>query len=332
MPNPLFSTYRGGENRVTSSLMAVFERMDLALVQELLEAATGTGEELRTVTFENQVVNVGAVPDARISARFTWWFETKTARGGYATEGHDRHQVRVHARQLEDDPHARLFVLTPDPAPPAWFDRLDGVNDAVRQQVVWLSFKDLADAIVGIMADPNRLIGEQTRFLLTELVALFEADGLLTNDDAVVVAARSAWQEYLDYSAYICQPDRTFREGISHFGFYYHGSIQSKVAKIHAYHPAVPFTRTEADRRRNRCEDGLADLIEQVLAAGARIEGDSHGVMLLSGPSDNDTVHLDAPIVNDTKTEAGKPWAWTLGQRYTRLDRLRSGVSRTSQL
>ena len=47
MPNPLFSTYRGGENRVTSSLMAVFERIDLALVQELIEAATGTGEELR---------------------------------------------------------------------------------------------------------------------------------------------------------------------------------------------------------------------------------------------------------------------------------------------
>jgi hypothetical protein len=332
MPNPLFSTYRGGENRVTSSLMAVFERIDLALVQELLEAATGTGEELRTVTFENQVVNVGAVPDARISARFTWWFETKTAQGGYAAEGHDRHQVRVHAQQLEDDPHARLFVLTPDPATPAWFERLDGVKDAVRQQVVWLSFKDLADAIAGIMADPNRLIGEQTRFLLTELVALFEADGLLTNDDAMVVAARSAWQEYLDYNAYICQPDRTFREGISHFGFYYHGSIQSTVAKIRSYHPAVAFTRTEADWRRDTGEDGLADLIEQVLTDGARVEGDSHGVMLLSGPSDSDTVHLDALIVNDTETAAGRPWAWTLSQRYTRLDRLRSGVTRTSQL
>jgi hypothetical protein len=34
-----------------------------------------------------------------------------------------------------------------------------------------------------------------TRFLLTELVALFEADGLLTNDDVVVVVAKSAWQE-----------------------------------------------------------------------------------------------------------------------------------------
>src|SRR6266545_1052643 len=331
MPNPLFSTYRGGENRVTSSLMAVFELIDLALVQELIEAATGTGEELRTVTFENQIVNVGAVPDARISARFTWWFETKTARGGYAAEGHDRDQVRAHAQQLEDDPHARLFVLTPDPVTPSWFVGLDGVKEAVRDRVVWLSFKDLADTITGITADPNRLIGEQTRFLLTELVALFEADGLLTNDDAVVVAARSAWQEYLDYSAYVCQPDRTFREGISHFGFYYRGSIQSKVAKIRTYHPAVMFTGTEAARLRDTGKHELADLIDRVLTDRARVEGDSHGVMLLSGPDDGDTVRLHAPIVNDTTTEAGRPWAWTLNQRYTRLDRLRSGVTRTAQ-
>jgi hypothetical protein len=332
MPNPLFSTYRGGENRVTSSLMAVFEWIDLALVQELIEAATGTGKELRTVTFENQIVNVGAVPDARISARFTWWFETKTARGGYSAEGHDREQVRAHARQLEGDPHARLFVLTPDPVTPSWFERLDGVKDAVREQVLWLSFKDLADAISGVTADPTRLIGEQTRFLLAELVALFEADGLLTNDDVVIVAAKSAWQEYLDYNAYVCQPDRAFREGISHFGFYYRGSIQSKIAKIRDYHPAVTFTRTEAARLRDAGEHELADLIEQVLTDGARVEGDAHGVMLLSAPDDGDTTRLHAPIVNDTKTEAGRPWAWTLSQRYTRLDRLRSGVTRTSQL
>lgn len=52
MWNPLLSSYRAGENRSTSSTMAVFERLDLALVQELLEVATGSGGELPTVTFE----------------------------------------------------------------------------------------------------------------------------------------------------------------------------------------------------------------------------------------------------------------------------------------
>lgn len=33
---------------------------------------------------------------------------------------------------------------------------------------------------------------------------------------------------------------------------------------------------------------------------------------------------LDGPILNDAMTANGKPWAWTLGQRYTMLERLRS--------
>ena len=87
MPKPLLSTYRTGENRVTSSTMAVFERIDLALVEELLRAVTGMGSELQAVTFENQVVLGDATPDAQISARFSWWFETKTVTGAYAHEG-----------------------------------------------------------------------------------------------------------------------------------------------------------------------------------------------------------------------------------------------------
>lgn len=106
MPNPLFSSYRTGENRVTSSTLAVFERIDLALVQEILESATDAGAELTTVSFQNQVVNRGAVPDAKIGARFAWWFETKTARGSYSSGGHSRVQLQEHSKQLEEDPDA----------------------------------------------------------------------------------------------------------------------------------------------------------------------------------------------------------------------------------
>jgi len=41
MKNPLLSSYSGGENRVTSSTLAVFERLDLALVRDVLTATLG---------------------------------------------------------------------------------------------------------------------------------------------------------------------------------------------------------------------------------------------------------------------------------------------------
>jgi len=310
----------------------VFERVDLALVQELLGSATGAGTELTTVTFENQVVNAGAVPDARISARFVWWFETKTTRGGYGAEGHDRDQLCQHSQQLQGVPEAWLFVLTPDPARPVWFADLDGVSDSVASRVLWLSFRDLAEAITAVTADPARIVAEQTRFLLSELVALYEADGLLTNDDAVVVAARSAWPEYQETSAYVCQPDRSFREGLAHLGFYAEGAIQPLVPRIRRHLPSVPFTREEAGARRAAGQEEIGELIDRLLDDGSRNEGSSYGVLLLSGPGDEETVVLSAPVQNDTVTGTGRNWAWTLGQRYTRLDRLKSGVTATSQL
>lgn len=330
--SPLFSTYRTGENRVTSSMMAVFERIDLALVQELLETATGGSGELPAVTFQNQVVIDGAVPDARISARFSWWFETKTARGAYAAEGHGRSQIRNHAAVLTDAPEARLFVLTPDPARPSWFDVLDGVDEAVCPRVLWLSFQDLAAAIGSVTADPARLLGEQARYLLTELVALFEADGLLSADDTVVVAARAAWPDYQKFGAYVCQPNRAFRKDLTHFGFYEGGAIRPLVPQILKRFPAVALTRDEAERQRQIGEKQLADLIDELLDAEPLRAGDLVGVILLTRPGDPSTVQLAQPIVNDTVTDAGRPWAWTMGQRYTSLSKLTSGAKFTSEL
>ena len=331
--NPLFSTYRTGENRVTSSIMAVFERIDLALVRDILAGAAGAGDELRAVTFENQIVGEGSVPDARITGRFTWWFETKTARGGYASEGHDREQLRGHTRLLKDEPDATLFVVTPDPVRPAWFDGFDGsIDSTVANRIIWLSFRQLAQAVEEITSDTARLLGEQTRFLLSELGQLFETDGLLTNDDTVIVAARAAWPFYHQTAAYVCQPNRAFREGLTHLGFYADGAVQPLVARIIRHFPTVTFGAEEAIRLRDRGEVELADLVERALQIGAHVEGEAYGVFLLSAADAPDTVRLAAPIVNDTVTATGKTWAWTLGQRYTSLDRLRSGTTVTSGL
>ena len=331
--NPLFSTYRTGENRVTSSIMAVFERLDLALVRDVLAAAAGAGDELRAVTFQNQIVGEGSVPDARITGRFTWWFETKTARGSYAGAGHDRDQLRGHARLLENEPDATLFVVTPDPVRPAWFDGFGGsIESAVAARIIWLSFRQLSAAIEELVSDPGRLLGEQTRFLLSELVQLFETDGLLTNDDTVIVAARSAWPFYKETAAYVCQPNRAFRDGLTHLGFYSDGAVQPLVPRIIRHIPTMSFTMEEAERRAGDGEATVAESIETALKNGTRVEGEAYVVFLLSDAEAADTVKLASPIVNDTKTASGKTWAWTLGQRYTSLERLTSGVTVTSGL
>ncbi|MFE4726119.1 hypothetical protein [Microbacterium sp. NPDC056736] len=332
MSNPLFSTYRGGENRVTSSTIAVFQRIDLGVVKELLQNAAGMGEELRAVSFENQVVGDGSVPDARISAHFTWWFETKTVSQAYQAEGHDRTQVRAHAARLVGDADAYLFVLTPDATQPAWLSAPDGIDATVRDRIVWLSFAALAAAIREIIGDATRRIGEQTRFLLNELVSLYEADGLLSSDDTVIVAARTAWGEYQRHGVYICQPDRAFRNDLTHFGFYAHGQIKPAIARIRRRVPAIVFSSESAAACRDRGDEHLATVIEDFLSRGARDEGASYGVFLLSSPDDADTVTLSAPIVNDTVASTGRSWAWTMGQRYTSLAKLTSGVTRTSQL
>ena len=56
--SPLFSTYRQGENRVTSSMLAVFERIDLSLLETLLAGAAGEAGAIQMVSFVNQPVGM----------------------------------------------------------------------------------------------------------------------------------------------------------------------------------------------------------------------------------------------------------------------------------
>lgn len=92
--NPLFSTYRGGENRVTSSMLAVFERIDLSLL-EILAAAAGESS-LQMDSFTNQPPGRGhSIPDARISARFAYWFEVKTTRNGLTMDQLTEHRSNL---------------------------------------------------------------------------------------------------------------------------------------------------------------------------------------------------------------------------------------------
>lgn len=323
--NPLFSTYRQGENRVTSSMLAVFERIDLSLLEEILAAAAGEAS-LQMVTFTNQPPSKGrSVPDARVSAQFAYWFEVKTTRNAL-----DAHQLAEHLTNLGGNSgEERLFVVTPDAEQP---DAIAALSDP---RVVWFNFRSLHDAVDAAVSDPQGTVSEQARFLLRELQALLIEDGLVDTDEVVVVAARFAYPEYLKRGVYVCQAERAFRGGLTHMGFYANSAIQPHVARIRYREDLVTFTREEAAARAagSDVDRLVGEVVQALLDDGPREEGKQYQVFLLSGPEDPDTVRLAQPITNDTVAESGRPWAWTMGQRYVSLAGLtRPGVTVTSDL
>jgi len=311
---PLFSTYRQGENRVTSSLLAVFERVGLDLVERLLGAAAGESS-LQLVSFANQSGKGGSgVPDAVVSARFRFLFEVKTARG--AIRGPDaEQQLRRHLARLDGSyGEERLFVVTPDGTEP---DLLKSLDDP---RVRWLSFHALAQAIDELLGDSTEPAGERDRYLLRELLALFHNDVLLATEDTVIVAARDAYHYYLDHGAYICQPNRSFKPHLERMGFYLAKEIRPEVPAILAHHQQVLFSFDEADRLEGEGEPQaaiLAAVIRTAIAGGDREADTSYDVFLLSRPDDSRSLVLERAVVH---TGAG---AWTQQQRYARADRLR---------
>jgi hypothetical protein len=289
-------------------MLAVFERIDLAAVERLLQAASEESS-LELVRFDNQVQAPRTVPDASISASFRYFFEVKTVRGGVDTVQLEGHLEGLDGRFMDE----RLFVVTPDDEQPPDIDELG--ND----RVTWFSFRALSDAIDNLLADTSAQLADRETFLLRELQQLFEADGLLSQpEDTVIVAARSAYPFYQRAVAYRCQAGRSFRDGLSYFGFYSRKEIKPEIARIVGVRDNVPISN-ESAAALARESDPLSRRLAEAVRASLADEPDSEWTakfFILSGPDDADTLLLDGPILH------GPPNAWTQNQRYVSSEAL----------
>ncbi len=321
--NPLFSTYRQGENRVTASMLAVFERIDIGIVERLLSAATGESA-LSFVSFANQIAaKERSIPDAAISANFHYLFEVKTERNALRQvqlEQHLDHLGNLFAQE-------RLFVLTPDPEEPPV---IAGLED---RRVSWLNFGGLDQAIDELLHDETELVAEQTRFLLHELRALFNQEGLVSHEDTVIVAAKLGYPMYLQTAAYVWNPGRVFRSGVKFMGFYYDGAIQPEIARI-ATALDVEFEEEAAETLEVEEQDRakIAELIPRLLDSGFSVRGQSYRVFLLSPADDPDTSRLPHAIKSTATDRNGKPCPWVQRHRYTFRSALMQGPETTSEL
>jgi len=302
----IFSTYSTGENRVTASFLAVLRSLSLDRMQRLLGSLLEQSE-FELIRFENQPSKGGSgVPDAMIQSSVRLLLETKTVRDSVQSPQLERHLNRLDESTESD---ALLLVLTPDESRPSV---MDDVNDP---RLAWASFVMLDQAIDDILDDKYEVVSEREAYLLRELQNMLSAEGLLANsNDVVVVAARSAWPEYNEFHAYICQPNRPFQQ-VSRIGFYSKGVI----------YPLVPKIIEAFDEVEMRCgvhEGKLEELVRRLIESEMRPVGGMFKVLLLSAPDSNDTIRLPRPIPNDKRSKTGKPTAFTMRQRYVSSEAL----------
>lgn len=319
MSQRIFSTYSTDENRVSGSLMAVLERLSLATLETLLSAATE--EELSLVRFRTQPSNPygPGAPDGVIEASSLLLFEVKIR-----PDALDLEQIRRHSVWLERSTAAskRLLFITPDQTRPHEIDQLPN-----RNQVVWVSFKMLDDAITDALELPIELLSERERFLLREMADMFRQEKLVGGFDTVVVAGRVSWPEYRQFGVYACQPDRSFRD-VPYFGFYINKTIKELLPRRLKWMPNIKFDQqTAADLRASKdpLDQRVGEAIPAILDSTTRTDREFYGVMVLSRPDDPVTLHV--PGVPHRSSGA-----WTQSQRYTSSELLKEGPADTTEL
>lgn len=333
MTTQLFSTYKTGENRVTGSTIAVLERIGGNTLQFIVQRLLAD-DRFELVRFENQVVSSdgskrtskSGVPDARIAASFDLIFEFKTTRNEIGKSD----QLDRHIKSLErsGSPNRRLIVITPD----------GGVPQPCRELVarhapfvVWCNFVTLNDAIAAALADRNLLIDERSSYLLRELQNMYIEEGLIDQNDVVIIPAKDAYDEYKKTHAYVCQANRPFRTGLTHLGFY-RGQIEREIPAILHIKDGVEFSEQYAKELEISEDEFDKEIASVIRSLRSTRDNGRHKVFLLSSPENQETIILKAPIKNKKLDKNGKLTAWTQFQSYTSKEALKKNPSNTDEL
>jgi hypothetical protein len=322
----MFSSYGVRENRVTASMLGVFERIDLPIVEYLLGSLSGDAS-LPFVSFVNQLAKGGdGVPDGAIEANFRYLFEVKVERNTV-----DIPQLRRHLARFRGHGAERLFVVTPDVEPPPVLEEIPD------DRLSWFSFDSLSEAInelfrdaaVGADEDGKPVdvpyVSEHARFLLRELDRFLDEEGLVGGPDTLIVAAKFGYDEYVRFHAYACRPGTFTRGGIARLGFYTNKVILPEFPRILARTDDIVLSEVEILRLQKTGLDSdalLADRMQRLLANKVRADGDPMQLLALSPPNDPSTLCAEAgPIPHNGRG------AWIQKGRYLDSSRLRSARS-----
>ena len=152
-------------------------------------------------------------------------------------------------------------------------------------------------------------------------------------DKVVVVPAGFALDEYLKYSAYICQPNRHFQPCVR-MAFYTKNKIDRHIPKILGQIEAISCdeieTRTDlSDIERAR----LRALLNKMDSARSEEWSKSNlKIVFLTPPDSPDTLVLANDIENNLTSNTHRRVAFAQYQRYVSLSSLEKGPKFTSDL
>jgi hypothetical protein len=170
---------------------------------------------------------------------------------------------------------------------------------------------------------------------MSTLLSSYERPRPTTPDDDVLVVAggKIAVADYLRHNAYICQPERSFRD-VERVGFYRNGQIEPFFPRIRYRRKNLEWTRANAAALRLNgaaLDAEVADVNERTLddPGDPRKEGGRYQVFLLTAKDEPETLTIVQPIRHQT---VGRGTGWTQGTRYTSEEALRRNPATTAEL
>lgn len=326
MTNSIFSTYRTGENRVTSTILAVFEKINISTVTMILQGLT-EDSTLELIKYENQIKTTNSIPDGRISASFDYLVETKIVESSIKKE-----QIENHCKDL--DGITRLLILTPDFSKPKVIDKID---EKYTKKIIWANFDKLINGIDTILEEP--LLVDREKFLLSELREFIIGEELTAEDysrKAVIVPAGFAWSFYQQYGVYRCQPNRTFQPS-AYMGFYANGKIQKTFPQILGYVDNLNLVQNDLQQAEIKMlnEAPTQTIRERLTQLKNTVQGDEWDInlkyVILTTIDAEETIQIANSIINDKKSYSGKGTAFVQKQTYVDVDDI-NGKQYTSEL
>ena len=210
---------------------------------------------------------------------------------------------------------------------------VDAITPTLKQTVLYLNaHTDLPVFAVALQRAKKGAVEVLVPTLFAEEQARRKApvppSSTIEDADTVVVAATHALGEYDRSHAYICQPNRSFRDGIRYLGFYAKRRVEPLFPRVLGFKKNVPFTAeqaTELAASADPLDQRVAKVIQIELASphSLRAPGEAWQVVPLDP-------HAGFELDHEIKHEGAA--AWLRGQRYTASSALKTQPSTTDEL